>query len=251
MRKVAIGLAIAGVLVAGALFWAYHSLDVLVKLALEHYGPDVLGTTVKVADVTLSARTGEGSLKDLEIGSPRGYTAPRAARFGEIRLALDPATITEDVVKVREIRVDAAVITFERGRDGHNLAAIQKNIESYVARSGGASEGKAAGQASRERPQQVGDPRARRFVVERLALRGAKVTMTNPALRGQGVTFDLPDIELREVGKRQGGLRASEIANLVTGAIISRIAQKMLTSIELLRKGGVEGALDALKGIFK
>ena len=241
MKKVAIGLAIAGVLVAGALFWAYHSLDVIVKLALEHYGPDVLGTSVKVADVALSARTGEGNLKGLEIGSPRGYTAPRAARFGEIRLALDPATITGDVVRVREIRVDAAVLTFERGRDGHNLDAIQKNIEAYVARSGGASEGKAAGQASK----------TRRFIVDRLALRGAKVTMTNPALRGQGVTFDLPDIELRDVGKRQGGLRASEIANLVAGAIISRIAQKMLTSIELLRKGGVEGALDALKGILK
>ena len=34
----------------------------------------------------------------------------------------------------------------------------------------------------------------RGFIVERLTLRGAKVTMTNPALRGQGITFDLPDI---------------------------------------------------------
>jgi hypothetical protein len=75
--------------------------------------------------------------------------------------------------------------------------------------------------------------------------------MTNPALRGQGLTFDLPDIELSDIGKRQKGLRASEIADIVTGAIISRIAQKMLTSIELLRKGGVEGAVDALKGLFK
>lgn len=241
MKKAAIGLGIVLVLAAGALFWAWHSLDVIVKLALEHYGPDVLGASVKVQDVRLSAQTGEGALKGLDIGSPRGYTAPRAARFGEIRLALDPATITEDVIRVREIRVDAPVITFERGRDGHNLDAIQKNIEAYVARSGGASDAKAPGQGSK----------ARRFIVERLAIRGAKVTMTNPALRGQGVTFDIPDIELRDVGKRQKGLRASEIANVVAGAIISRIAQKMLTSIELLRKGGVEGALDALKGILK
>jgi len=56
---------------------------------------------------------------------------------------------------------------------------------------------------------------------------------------------------MSDIGKRQKGLRASEIANVVTGAIISRIAQKMLTSIELLRKGGVEGAVDALKGLFK
>jgi len=239
MKKVAIGLAAAAVLVAGALLLAYHSLDVILKFALEHYGPDVLGASVKVGEVRLSTQTGEGSLKDLEIGSPRGYAAPRTARFGEIRLALDPATITADVIVVREIRVQAPLITFERGKDGHNLDAIQRNIEAYVARSGGDS--------------RAGDPRAapRRFVVERLSIRGAKVTMTNPALRGHGLTFDLPDIEMSDIGKRQKGLRASEIANVVTGAIISRIAQKMLTSIELLRKGGVEGAVDALKGLFK
>ena len=241
MKKVAIGLAAAAVLVVGALLVAYHSLDVILKFALEHYGPDVLGATVKVGEVRLSAGTGEGSLKSLEIGSPKGFTAPRAARFGEIRLALDPATITADVIVVREIRVESPLITFERGKEGHNLDAIQRNIAAYVARSGGASQAQRPGGASG----------ARRFVVERLSIRRAKVTMTNPALRGQGLTFDLPDIELTDIGKRQKGLRASEIADVVTGAIISRIAQKMLTSIELLRKGGVEGAVDALKGLFK
>jgi uncharacterized protein involved in outer membrane biogenesis len=145
------------------------------------------------------------------------------------------------VIVVREIRVESPLITFERGKEGHNLDAIQRNIAAYVARSGGASQARPSGAASG----------ARRFVVERLSIRGARVTMTNPALRGQGLTFDLPDIELTDIGKRQKGLRASEIADVVTGAIISRIAQKMLTSIELLRKGGVEGAVDALKGLFK
>ena len=241
MKKVAIGLAAAVVLVAVALLLAYHSLDVILKFALEHFGPDVLGASVKVGEVRLSAQTGEGSLKALEIGSPRGFTSPRAARFGEIRLALDPTTITDDVIVVRQIRVEAPLITFERGKDGHNLDAIQKNIEAYVERSGGASAAQPSGAASR----------ARRFVIDRLSIHGAKVTMTNPVLRGQGVTFDLPDIEMTDIGKRQKGLRASEIANVVTGAIIARIAQKMLTSIELLRKGGVEGAVDALKGLFK
>ena len=88
-------------------------------------------------------------------------------------------------------------------------------------------------------------------MIERLAIRGAKVTMTTPGLKGQGITFDLPDIELRDLGKRQDGLTASEVANTVVSTLISRIAQKMLTNIDLLRKGGVEGAVDALKGLFK
>jgi hypothetical protein len=75
--------------------------------------------------------------------------------------------------------------------------------------------------------------------------------MTNPKLRGQGVSFDLPDVDLRDVGKRQGGATASEIANMVAGVVQQRIAQKVLTNIELLRRGGVEGAVDALKGLLK
>jgi hypothetical protein len=75
--------------------------------------------------------------------------------------------------------------------------------------------------------------------------------MTAPGLKGQGVGFDLPDIELRDVGRRQNGLTASEVAHVVTDVIIARIAQKILTHIELLRHGGVEGAIDALKGLLK
>jgi hypothetical protein len=82
-------------------------------------------------------------------------------------------------------------------------------------------------------------------------IRGARVTMTNAALKGRGISFDLPDIDLRDVGKRQGGATASEIANLVAGVIQQRIAQKVVTNLDLLRRGGVEGAVDALKGLLK
>jgi hypothetical protein len=75
--------------------------------------------------------------------------------------------------------------------------------------------------------------------------------MTLPGLKGQGITFDLPAIELRDVGKREDGLTASEIAQVVANTVISRIAQKVLTNIDLLRQGGVEGAIDALKGLIK
>jgi hypothetical protein len=241
VKKALAAAAILLVLVAGGIFWAYHSIDVIVKMALERYGPDVLGVPVSVSDVRISAKTGEGSLKNLEIGSPRGFSAARAAQFGEIRVAIEPLTITEPVVAIREIVIDAPLITYERGKSGTNLDAIQKNIDAYVRQSGGSSEASGAG-----KPQSK-----RRFTIDRLVIRGARVTMTNPALKGQGIAFDLPEVQLANVGKRQGGLRASEVASVVAGALISRIAQKLLTNLDLLRKGGVEGAVDALKGLLK
>jgi hypothetical protein len=74
MKKVAIGLAAAAVLVAGALLLAYHSLDVILKFAIEHYGPDVLGASVKVGEVRLSA--GPARVRS----SPSRSAAPGASR---------------------------------------------------------------------------------------------------------------------------------------------------------------------------
>jgi len=242
LKRALIALVALLLLAGGAVFLAYNYLDVVVKWAFEHYGPDVTGVSVKLREVQISPRNGKGSVRALEIGNPPGFSAAAAARFGEIRLQVDPATITTPVIVIRELTVDAALVTYEKAGKATNLEAIQRNIDAYVKRAG-ADEAAEAG-------SKTGSPK-RRFIVERLTLRGAKVTMTNPALRGQGITFDLPDITLRDVGKRQNGVTASELANIVANALIQRIAQKVLTNADLLRKGGVEGAIDALKGLLR
>ena len=244
MKKALIVLAVLAVLIAGGVYWAYNSLDVIVKVALEHYGPGVVGVSLKVGDVTISPRDGRGSLKGVEIGNPPGFSAPRAALLGEVAVALDPATIRSPVVLVHEIVIDAPLITYERAKGSTNLEAIQKNIEAYVKRAEAASTG-----GTENTPD--GKSVQHKFVVERLAIRGAKVTMTSAGLKNQGVTFELPDIELRDIGKHQGGVSASQVANTVANALIGRIAQKVLTNFDLLRKGGVEGAVDALRGLLK
>ena len=225
MKKLVVVVLVLAAVVAGAGFWAYHSLDVIAKVALEFFAP----------------REGRGSLKSVEIVNPAGFSASRAARFGEVRIALDANTVTGPVLLVHELVIDSPVIVYERSDRGTNLDAIQKRIEGYIKSKGASTD------ASAEAPQGT----SHRLVVERLSIRGGKVTMTNRGLKGQGVSFDLPDIELRDVGKRQNGITPSQLANIVTGAILAGIAQKVLTNIELLRKGGVDGAIDALKGLVR
>jgi uncharacterized protein involved in outer membrane biogenesis len=219
---------------------AWNSLDLIVRAALEHWGPDLTGGKVEVAEVQISPRDGLGSVKGLDIGNPPGFSAPRAARFGEIRVALDPSTLTGDVIRVRELAIESALVTYERGDKTTNLDAIQKRIEAYAKASEGAA-GESGGAVAKKR----------RFVIERLAIRKARVLMTTRGLGGQGLTFDLPDVELRDVGKRQGGVTASQAAALVAATIQQRIAVRVLTNVEALRRGGLEGAVDALRGLVK
>jgi uncharacterized protein involved in outer membrane biogenesis len=223
----------------------------------------VMGVPVKVKEVRISPRDGKGSVRGLEIGNPTGFSAPRAARLGEIRVEIDPTTLREPVVRIRELYVDTPAITYERGNKTTNLEVIQKNIEAYVR--GQTPEAPPRGQTPEAPPGKAGKSpgsvpgsessvpglEKRRFIIDRLAIKAARVTMTNPALKGQGLSFDLPDIEIRDLGKRQGGVTASEAAAAVTSTLQNRIAQRALTNIDTLRKGGVEGALDALKGLLK
>ncbi len=243
MKKVFVVLAVVAAILSLGVLWAWYSLDFIVKVALEHYGPDVTGVAIKVDEVRLSPRDGLGSLEGVEIGNPTGFSAPRAARLGLVRVAIDPATHGDPVTVIREISVEAPMIFYERGHgnNGTNLDAIQRNIEAYVKRGESAPDAHAA---------MVGGTK-RKFIIERLAIRGARVTMTNPALRGQGITFDLPDIQMRDIGKQQNGVTASEAGSIVTATIIARIGQRVLTSVDLLRKGGREGAVDAIKGLLR
>ena len=239
MKKAVIAFAVVLVLVGVAAFVIHERFDWFVKVALEHYGPDVTGTSVKVGDVEISPRTGRGRLRNLEIGNPPGFTSQRAARFGDVILEVEAATLRAPVVHVQAIGIDAATIVYERGDKTTNLDIIARNIESYARRSGEGQANEAAVSGKR------------RYIIDRLLIRSVKVTMTSPALRGQGVTFDIPDVELRDIGRREGGVTASRAASIVANAIVARIAQRVLSNIDLLRKGGVEGAIDALKGLIR
>ena len=238
MKKLLLGALVLVAILAGLGFFLYNRLDLVVKLALEYYGPDVVGASVKVDDVEISPHSGRGRLRNLEIGNPKGFAFARAARFGDVILEVDPATLRAPIVRVQAIGINAPTIVYERGDKTTNLDVIARNIEAYVKRAGTPDRSAAGGGK-------------RLYIIDRLLIRGAKVTMTSASLRGQGVTFDMPDIELRDIGKGQGGVTASQAAAIIANAIVARIAQRVLSNIDLLRKGGVEGAIDALKGLVR
>ncbi|HUQ29100.1 MAG TPA: hypothetical protein VM051_10920 [Usitatibacter sp.] len=240
MKKAVIVTAVVVAVLAGLAFFFYNRLDLVVKVALEYYGPDVTGVTVKVGDVEISPHDGRGRVRNLELGNPAGFSASRSVRLGDVIVEIEPATLRAPVVHIRAIGIEAPIIVYERGNKATNLETIARSMEAYAKRS--IDQETAASGAQRTK---------RRFVIDRLLIRGAKVTMTAPALRGQGATFDLPDFELHDIGKRQNGVTASEAASIVTNAVIARIAQRVLSNVDLLRKGGIEGALDALKGLVR
>ena len=217
---------------AGAVWWLYASRDALIKRAIERYGPEVTGVGVRVGGVRLEPLDGSGAIRGLEIGNPPGYKAPHALSLGEMRLAVDPASLASDVVHVKELSLEAPSITYERGPGGDNLTAIQKHIESYLPKS-------APDKAAAKKPGPE-----RKFIVDRVAVRKAKVSYAG------AVSVDVPDLQLRDLGRQSGGATAAEITREVWTALTRQALAAAPASLRGLEERA-KGAVDRLKGILK
>jgi uncharacterized protein involved in outer membrane biogenesis len=187
--------------------------------------------SVKVKAVKLEPIEGRGAISGLEIGNPSGFSAARALTLGEMRLAVDPATLTSDVVRIREILLEAPNITYERGTQGDNLSAIQKHIESQLPKSkpGAASKGVT--------PE-------RKFIVDHVQVRGAKVNY------GGAVTVGMPDLHLRDLGKKTNGATAAQIADEIWKELTRMAVNRAPAALEGLRDKAKD-AVERARGLFK
>jgi hypothetical protein len=217
--------------VAGA-WWLYSSRDALVKRALERYGPQVTGVSVRVKEVKIEPLDGSGAIRGLELGNPQGFSAPHALTLGEVRLAVDPKTLTSDVVHVKEISLESPSITYERGAQGDNLSTIQKHIQAQLPQSRGGGEAK-----KEDAPQ-------RKFIVDHVQVRKARVSY------GGLVNADLPDLHLRDLGKKRGGATAAEIANEVWTEVTRSAVAHAPAALEGLRDKAKDAA-ERLRGLIK
>lgn len=237
-KKIAIGVGALLVVVAVGLYFLLSNLDGLIKTALEKYGSEATQSQVTVGGVGLSLTDGRGSISALTVGNPKGFVTPSAFSFGEVRVAIDPATVTKDTVVVREVVIDAPQVTYEVGPAGTNLQTIQKNVAAYAAKKGGGSGGQPA--------QASSGGQEKKLIIENLYVRNGRVGVSHAALQGQALNADLPAIHLRDIGKSRGGATPAEIADQVIGAIgqsASRVAAADLNKTLESLKGSLGGAL--------
>jgi hypothetical protein len=230
MKKVLAGAVLFVVLATAALWLLICSLDPMIEAAIEGYGSEATGAPVTVGAVRFSLRSGEGAIDDLVIGSPEGFRATSSFELGSIHVALDTETLADDLVVVKEIRIEAPRATYEWGARSSNIAVIQKNVKAFAARRAG---GSARSAPSPDAPLEE----ERRFVIENLIVHGGSVQASAALVGSVAAEAKLPDLHVKDIGRKQGGATAAEIAVQI---------------LDALTAGAVRGAaganLDALRG---
>lgn len=228
-----VGAVVAVLLVAvvAVVVFVFGNLDSLVKDVIEEQGTRVAGVPVSVSGVKIEVLDGRAAINGLTVGNPSGFKSDSAMSLGGISVALDTASVSQPVIVIKEISVDGPSVTYELMPGGNNIGTIADNVKKN---SGGGSSSSAP--SSKE-----SSGTDKKLIIETLKVRGGKVTVA-ASLLNQGKTLEarLPDITLRDIGKKSGGATPEEVAAEVMAALTDA-ASRAAASI------GVGKTLEALK----
>ncbi|MBE7635513.1 hypothetical protein GUA87_01550 [Sneathiella sp. P13V-1] len=225
----------------------YFNLDKIIIAAVEKYGSEVTKSDVKLAEVDLDPTSGSGGLRGLTVGNPSGFKEPSAFDLGGISLKVNVAGSSEELIHIEEIIVSSPQITYEVNENGNNLDVLKKNIDDFIKAQGGESKDSSSSSSDGEEGPKL--------IIDRLSITGGKVTVSAPITMNQKIEGNLPDINLKDIGKDSGGADPAEVAaqiadSITEGAlgVVSGLGiGKTLDSL----KEGLSGVTGAVEGVTK
>lgn len=253
MKKAIIGVAVFIVLVIAAFVFFVSSLDSIVQAAIEEVGTETTKTQVKVDSVAISLTDAQGALKGLSVANPTGFSSNKAVSLGQIKLKLDAEKLTKETIVIKEIVIDKPTVNYEFGKDGSNFDVIKKNVAS------------AGGSSASDSSDSAGP----KLIIEHLYINDGTIAVTSALTAGKPLSTPLPNVHLKDIGKKSGGASPEEVAKQVlssltqgVGSAVGKLDLSKLQDVGTALKEqtggatdkvkeGLGGAGDKLKGLFK
>ncbi len=232
-----IGAGAAAVVVIGIVVFVLSGLDDLVREAVETVGTEATQAQVSLDKVEISLKSGSGALSGLTVGNPKGFNTPSAFKLGGISIKLDIGSIGNDPVIIKEIVINQPQVTYEVGAGGSNIDAIQKNVDAYAKQfsSGGGEKSKSSGDGPK-------------LVINDLYIRGGKINVSAAFLKGKALSTPLPDVHLKDIGKKEKGASPAEIANKVIGSMTKGAGSAVgALNLEGMMEGATKAATEGAK----
>ena len=224
----------------------------LIKAAVEKYGGEALQAKVTLASADISLKNGQGQLKGLVVGNPQGFATASALRFGEVKVTLDTARSTKDVIVLKEVVIAAPEATYEFASGGSNFDVLQRNAQAYARKMG-------AGGGQKVEKKGEGP----KLIIDHLYIRDGRVGVSHALLKGRQLDVPLPTIHLTDIGKEKKGATPEEIAERVMTSIgrgaesavatlnIDKMLSDAATAARSAAESATKAASEAAKGATK
>ncbi|MCP4088355.1 MAG: hypothetical protein GY746_00975 [Gammaproteobacteria bacterium] len=208
LAKAVIGMTVTVLVLMAIGTWLLTSnIDGIVKKVIQEVGSETLDTDVSLDNVVISLKDARGALIGLNIANPKGFKSAHAFQLGSIDIDLDAKSLTGDEVVMPSIIIDQAALTFEQSGTATNLQTLLNNINS--------TDTSGSDNSGNDSAEDV------LIVIEELQLTGATMTVISDQLP-KSLDVTLPDITLKDIGRRGAGVTPEQAAGLIIKPILKQ-----------------------------
>ena len=225
--RIAISLIAAiAVVVVAVLLYVTASLDSLVKQGIETYGSRIVGAPVRVGSVEISLSSGRGTLRELSVSNPEGFSNGDALRLAEITLDIQPSSLTQEPLVIQEITILGPRVNAEVSASGStNIDVLRRNVSAYA---GTSSDG-----GSATSPEEADDTPPPLLRINELTFADGVLAADTTAIGGDVRSLELAPLRLAELGGKNGqpvDVIAKSILDAYTHSVASVVAKNVAAS---------------------
>ncbi len=226
-----------------AVFAIILNLGKIVKTGINTVVPQVTKCEAHVDDVNFNVFGGKFEIKNLVIKNPEGYKTDQAFSLGHIFVNVKMGSLMSDVIEIDQVLIDAPEITYEVGLGNSNLNTILENVNSSLP----SSEGEEKKEEKEEKKEG-----GKKVVVNLVKVTNGKIGVSAKIAGGMEAPIVLPDIEIKDLGKKEGGISMVQAAAITLKTTLLSIFDVLKSSGKLLLDGAKaigEGIVDGVKSI--
>jgi hypothetical protein len=256
MKKLFIIGGVLLVIIVAVVVIGLSKLGPIIKHAVNTYGPEITKTEVSVSDVGISIFAGQAKLKNFFLGNPKGFKSPQAMKVGSIYVDVNEKSLTSDTVIVETVEVVRPEITYEKKSRTDNFKTILNNVQSTASKS----------RTSKKKSAKEGE--GKKLVITNFIVKQGKVNLDMSMIPGSNITASasLPDIHLKDVGKKKGGATPEEVFNEVFAVLyksitspdvmaslnkeLEKLGSRVDITVDEGTKKQADTAAEAVKGLF-
>lgn len=194
--------------VVGIVFLGLSQIDKLAKHAIERGGTYAMQVDTTVTSVDVSLTGGTATMSGLNIANPNGFDTDHFLQLGESSARMNIESINSDTIVMPEIRLNGIDVILDKGGNPSNYNTILNSLKRFE-----------SGESKSADPAKPG----KKLVIDRLLLEDINIHVAN--MPGVGfavgdVAVNIPEIELRDIGKEQS-MTTAEVINLVVKTVLA------------------------------
>jgi uncharacterized protein involved in outer membrane biogenesis len=191
------------------------------------FGPVLLGVPVSVEKATFRPLSGKIKLTKLHVGNPKDFKTPALFDLDDVEISLNPRSLFSNTIVFHKVIVVAPHITYEVSLTGSNIGALEKQL-------GGTKKS------------------GKKVIIEELNVTDAQVNVSVTGAGGHAMPVKVGKIEVKDVGKEQGGVTFADAVVIIVGTITGNIenAAKGTAGLVGSGAGAVGSGAKAVEGVL-